>query len=155
MCTNQGFKSLVPGPSVNTRYLYWCMRHMAPRIADMGSGATFKEVSKAVMERVVIPLPPFPDQVRIAAILDKADSVRRHAKLAAALPDEVVTSLVHHDREWFSDVADSGTVALESLCQIVTKGTTPKTLGRSYAKRGIPFLRAENLQGGAVDLTGC
>jgi type I restriction enzyme S subunit len=29
MCTNQGFKSLVPGDKVHSPYLYWCMRQYA------------------------------------------------------------------------------------------------------------------------------
>lgn len=80
MCTNQGFKSLVPGPDVTSEYLYWCMRYLTPSIQHMGRGATFKEVSKEVMERIEIPLPPLADQRRIAAILDKADGVRRKRK---------------------------------------------------------------------------
>lgn len=77
VCTNQGFKSLVPGPNVDSRYLYWCLRSLAPQIAAMGSGTTFAEVSMAVMGRVRVPLPDLPRQRRIAAILDKTDMVRR------------------------------------------------------------------------------
>lgn len=92
MCTNQGFKSLAPGPTVDSRYLYWCMVRMAPRIADMGTGATFKEVSKAVMERVSIPLPPLVEQKRIAAILDRADTIWRGRRQVMALADGLVGS---------------------------------------------------------------
>jgi type I restriction enzyme S subunit len=78
MCTNQGFKSVVPGPEVDSHYLYYCLKRLVPRIQAMGNGATFKEVSKEVMERVEIPLPPHrSDQESIAAILDKADAIRR------------------------------------------------------------------------------
>ena len=92
MCTNQGFKSLVPGKDVNSAYLYHCMKWMAPRIADMGNGATFKEVSGQVMNRVEIPLPPLSEQRRIAAILDKADAIRKKRREAIALADEFLRS---------------------------------------------------------------
>jgi len=49
MCTNQGLKSLVPHENVDSDYLYHCMKWMAPKIAEMGNGATFKEVSKSTM----------------------------------------------------------------------------------------------------------
>jgi type I restriction enzyme S subunit len=39
-----------------------------------------------------IPLPPLPEQRRIAAILDKADAVRRKRKQAIALTDELLRS---------------------------------------------------------------
>ena len=41
---------------------------------------------------------------------------------------------------------------LGSLCSVITKGTTPRTLGQEYVSDGIPFLRAENLQGDEVCL---
>ena len=43
-------------------------------------------------------------------------------------------------------------VRLEQLCDVVTKGTTPTTLGFGYSQTGIPFLRAENLQDGTIKL---
>lgn len=77
MCTNQGFKSLVPSKNVDSAYLYHCMQYMSPKLQALGNGATFKEVSKKVVEEFEIPLPPLEEQKRIAAILDKADAIRR------------------------------------------------------------------------------
>lgn len=77
MCTNQGFKSLVPKAELNPEYLYWCLRSLASAIERRGSGTTFTEVSKEVISRFEIPLPPLEEQSRIAAILDKADAILR------------------------------------------------------------------------------
>lgn len=44
------------------------------------------------------------------------------------------------------------TARLGNLCSVVTKGTTPRTLGKEYVSDGIPFLRAENLLGEEVVL---
>jgi type I restriction enzyme S subunit len=41
--------------------------------------------------------------------------------------------------------------SLRSLSSVITKGTTPKTLGKAYAKDGIPFLRGEDIRGFAVN----
>ena len=92
MCTNQGFKSLVPNEYVHSPYLYWCMRQYASDIEELGSGTTFKEVSKGIVERFKIPLPPLEEQRRIAAILDKADGVRRKRKEAIRLTEELLKS---------------------------------------------------------------
>jgi type I restriction enzyme S subunit len=88
MCTNQGFKSLIPGEKVHSEYLYHCMKWMAPKIAELGNGATFKEVSKEVVSRVKIPLPPLAEQKRIASILDKADAIHRKRLQATKLADD-------------------------------------------------------------------
>lgn len=77
MATNQGFKSFVPGPELDASFLFWWLDAHRERLQAMGTGATFKEVSKAVVARIEIPLPPLEEQKRIAAILDQADELRR------------------------------------------------------------------------------
>lgn len=93
MCTNQGFKNLMPGPAVDSHYLYHCMKVNSARLAALGNGATFKEVSKSVVEDFEIPLPPIQEQQRIAAILDKADSMRRKRQEAIRLADEFLRAV--------------------------------------------------------------
>lgn len=46
LCTNQGFKTLVP-KNMNDRYYMWYyLQMMMPQIKSLGGGTTFKEVSK-------------------------------------------------------------------------------------------------------------
>ena len=45
-------------------------------------------------------------------------------------------------------------VKLGDVCEIITKGTTPTTLGHAFKPGGIPFLRVQNIQNGQVDLNG-
>jgi type I restriction enzyme S subunit len=82
MATNQGFKSMVPGPKLDASFLYWWLKCHRSQLERLGNGATFKEVSKAVVERIEIPLPPLVEQKRIAAILDQADDLRRKRQRA-------------------------------------------------------------------------
>ncbi len=93
LCTNQGFKSLIPGESVDGLYLYYCMKHSSQRLQALGNGATFKEVSKKIVEEFEIPLPPLPEQRRIAAILDKADAIRRKRQQAIQLADDFLRAV--------------------------------------------------------------
>ncbi|MUL00826.1 hypothetical protein GNP89_01180 [Aliivibrio fischeri] len=93
MCTNQGFKSLVPLDRVDSTYLYYCMLFHSPMLEVLGNGATFKEVSKKIVEEFEIPLPPLEEQKRIAAILDKADAIRQKRKQAIELADEFLRSV--------------------------------------------------------------
>lgn len=43
-------------------------------------------------------------------------------------------------------------IKLGELCHVVTKGTTPTSLGMSFADEGVPFLRIQNLRGSEVKL---
>ncbi len=90
MSTNQGFKSMVPNRELlEPSYLYHWLRSKRSYLEGLGNGATFKEVSKAVVARVKIPVPPLSEQRRIAAILDQADALRVKRQAALARLDEM------------------------------------------------------------------
>ncbi|WP_198030659.1 restriction endonuclease subunit S [Alcanivorax jadensis] len=93
MCTNQGFKSLIPGEKIDGLYLYYCMLAHSEKLQALGNGATFKEVSKKIVEGFEIPLPPLSEQKRIATILDKADAIRRKRQQAIQLTDEFLRAV--------------------------------------------------------------
>ncbi len=71
LCTNQGFKSLIPPAGVESRYVYWYLRHATPTIRELGSGTTFRELSKKRMNAVPFVLAPTAEQVRIVAAIEE------------------------------------------------------------------------------------
>lgn len=74
LCTNQGFKSVVPNEEiVDSRFLYYLLKFNKDRIAGMGSGTTFMEVSGGVMKNVEVSLPVIAIQKHIAEILSSID----------------------------------------------------------------------------------
>ena len=46
VCTNQGFKSFIPKDMENSIYLYYYIKHHIKQIEQLGTGTTFKEVSR-------------------------------------------------------------------------------------------------------------
>ncbi|MDM0612665.1 restriction endonuclease subunit S [Clostridium perfringens] len=70
LCTNQGFKSIVPYVSEMNEYIYYFLKYNTKNIEDMASGTTFKEISGKGMSEVVIPIPPLEEQKRIVAKVD-------------------------------------------------------------------------------------
>ena len=46
LCTNQGFKSFLPKDINNSIYLYYYIKHHIKQIEQLGTGTTFKEVSR-------------------------------------------------------------------------------------------------------------
>ena len=47
VCTNQGFKSFIPKSISDSIYLYYYIKHNIKQIEQLGTGTTFKEVSRA------------------------------------------------------------------------------------------------------------
>lgn len=94
MATNQGFKSFVPKDDlVHPEFLFHWLRFHRAYLESLGNGATFKEVSKGVISRVEINLPPLEEQRRIAAILDQAETLRTQRRTALALQGSLTQSL--------------------------------------------------------------
>ncbi len=74
MCTNQGFKSIIPNTSfIDTHFLYYLLLFNKAKIEGMGSGTTFKEVSGNVMKSVSVSIPNLSVQKRIAELLSTLD----------------------------------------------------------------------------------
>ncbi len=75
VCTNQGFKSIVPHDCVDPLFLYYLLKFNKDCIEAMGSGTTFKEVSGKTMKEVPVRIPRMAsDQKKISSILDSIDS---------------------------------------------------------------------------------
>ncbi len=72
MATNQGCKGLVPRNGLDAKYLYYYLAGIVPLLNDLGTGATFKELSGGKLKEVPVPVAPLPEQHRIVAILDEA-----------------------------------------------------------------------------------
>ena len=75
LCTNQGFKSVIPNENVDYLFLYYLLKYNKDKIESMGSGTTFKEVSGSTMRNIEVMIPESKDiQKKIATILDSIDS---------------------------------------------------------------------------------
>lgn len=69
LCTNQGFKSLVPVNTEIVPYLYYCLIALTPEIQSRASG-TIKEISGTEFGKTIIPLPPLKEQKRIVGKIE-------------------------------------------------------------------------------------
>lgn len=79
VCTNQGFKSVIPNEHIDPLFLYYLLKNNKDSIEKMGSGTTFKEVSGSTMKNIVISVPADKKmQERIASILGCIDDKIEH-----------------------------------------------------------------------------
>lgn len=70
LCTNQGFKNLIPNGNVSSEYIYYFLLHSKRLAESVASGTTFKEISAASFSKLPIPLPPLATQNQIVQILE-------------------------------------------------------------------------------------
>ena len=83
MYCNQGFKNLICSDAIYKRYLYHFLKSKTEYLNSLGRGATFKEISKGIVEEIEIPLPSLEEQRCITALLDKVSDLiaKRRAQL--------------------------------------------------------------------------
>lgn len=72
MATNQGCKGLVPTSRIDYKFLYYYLGSIVDLLNDLGTGATFKELSGSKLKEIPAPVPPIAEQRRVVAILDEA-----------------------------------------------------------------------------------
>ena len=111
---------------------------------------TIQNLSLSQIGELRIPLPPLPEQRRIAAILDKADGLRTKRREALAQIDRLAQSIFV---EMFGDPVASGIddshVPFEQVTERITYGFTSPM---KHLESGIPILTAKNVKNGYLDL---
>jgi type I restriction enzyme S subunit len=96
MATNQGFKSFVPiANRLDAHFLLHWLRLRRSHLEGLGTGATFKEVSKAVVARIPIALPPLALQRQFAAQSGAVEALRQECRNALMWVDNLFASLQH------------------------------------------------------------
>jgi len=74
VCTNQGFKSVIPNKDTDPLFLYYLLKYNKNKIENMGSGTTFKEVSGNTMKSIKVKVPcEHEEQKKIASVLGALD----------------------------------------------------------------------------------
>ena len=71
MFCNQGFKNFICSEKIDSKYLYYFLSGKTDYLNSLGRGATFKEISKAIVENIEITLPEIEEQKRIAARFER------------------------------------------------------------------------------------
>ncbi|GAA7172759.1 restriction endonuclease subunit S [Helicobacter pylori] len=74
LCTNQGFKNIIPNKKIYFEFLYYLLKYHKDNISNIGGGTTFKEVSGATLGLFKVKIPPtYYEQQKIARTLSILD----------------------------------------------------------------------------------
>lgn len=84
MCCNQGFKNLICSPLIHNEYLFRYLKGQTKQLNELGRGATFKEISKPIVEGIMLPLPPLPLQHRFADFVAQVETQKSQLQQSLA-----------------------------------------------------------------------
>lgn len=106
VCTNQGFKSVVPNENTDPLFLFYLLKYNKDKIEGMGSGTTFKEVSGSTMKNIVVNVPADKGvQEKIASILGSIDNkIEENEQINKNLLEQIQLLC----RSWLVDYAPFG-----------------------------------------------
>lgn len=89
ICTNQGFKNIIPNEEFNVEFIYYLLQMNIKEMIKKSSGSTFLELSKKDFEAISVSCPLIKEQQKIAAVLSAADAeISILEKKLACLKDE-------------------------------------------------------------------
>ena len=82
MYCNQGFKNIICGDLLNPIFLYCTLKFNTDYLNSLGRGATFKEITKTIVENIRISVPPLELQNQFANIVTKIEEQKAQVRKA-------------------------------------------------------------------------
>lgn len=151
MFCNQGFKNMICSNEINNKFLYWFLKGKKEYLNSLGRGATFKEISKAIVEEIEIPLPPLEIQKEIARNLDLASELVKLHKRKLEELDKLIQSVFY---DMFGDpVANEMGWEVRKLGEVCIKITDGKHGGCEIRNEetGYYFIGAREINNGYIN----
>lgn len=142
---NQGFKNLICSDSIFNEYLYFFLKGKSNYLNSLGRGATFKEISKAIVENIDIPLPPLRKQEDIAEEFKRVTALISLRQQQLEKLNQLVKSRFV---EMFGNIKEEH--LLGDISEFVTVGIA-NSATHAYAASGIPMLRNQNIRENHLD----
>jgi type I restriction enzyme S subunit len=131
--------------AVDVQWLKWAVNAPVFRsqIARYVSGTTRERISRKNLEKLPLRLPSLPEQRRIAAILDKADAVRRKRRETLDLADQFLRSAF---LDMFGDPVTNpkGWPAMK-LGDCLARKPQLGTIAKADGEGGVPVVRVGDL----------
>lgn len=139
MYCNQGFKNLICSETIDNRYLFHYLSAKTEYLNSLGRGATFKEISKGIVENIEIPLPPLEKQRRLADQFEQINQLIFLRKTQISKLDQLVKSRFI---ELFGDCLTNPkgwkTKHLEDIAEV---GSSKRVFVEELKDAGVPFYR--------------
>lgn len=145
-CIGRGLSAIRCSDKIEQKFLLHFLRFNEHKIADKGTGSTFKAITQKELKAIQVPLPPLAEQQKIAAILDAADSLRQKDRRLIDHYTNLSQSLF---LEMFGDYFNNKSCyreILEVSTFIDYRGKTPER-----TNTGVPLISAKCVRAGYFD----
>jgi type I restriction enzyme S subunit len=132
---------------LDSRFLVYYLRSGATqsKLLKRQVGSAQSVVNTSVLKSWEIPLPPLTEQKRIAAILDKADAIRRKRQQAIELADDFLRAVF---LDMFGDPVTNSKnwslLAIKDLATVTTGNTPPRKVQEYYGK-DVEWIKSDNI----------
>lgn len=127
----------------NPRFIYYFLKTLGWE--KFTSASAVPGINRNTVHKETICLPDIATQDKIASVLTTLDDkIEINEKINDNLQQQLRTIF----RAKFTDNPELERIErkpLSELCNVVTKGTTPTTLGKSFVESGINFIKAESI----------
>ena len=148
ICTNQGFKSIVPKTFVNSEFLYYQLKSLKNTLQNLGSGTTFKELSAKKLATVQVVIPSLEEQKSIVSKIEELFS-RLDASVAELQTAKEKLKVYRQAvlKEAFDSVqANSKRVTIKSVCETIKVGIVIKPTQYYVEQGGVFAFRNANVR---------
>ncbi|MBX9677526.1 MAG: restriction endonuclease subunit S [Gemmataceae bacterium] len=149
LCGTGSVRIRLNSPLIDTLFLrrFLQLDSVGKWLNHQAKGITMPNLNTGILRALPLYFPSLPEQRQIAAILDKADAVRRKREESIRLTEELLRSTF---LEMFGDVATAPAKPLAELAEVVSGVTKGRKLnGRAVT---VPYLRVANVQDGFLNL---
>jgi len=148
-CIHDGFAGLRDlSEKIDVNYLFYYLSSLTKITSQQAVGAIFKNLTTDQLKDLQIPLPPLPEQQRIASLLDAADALRRkdrallqkYEELAQAVFMDMFGDPVKNEKGW--EVKTLGEV-----CESV------ENIGKNYEFDEIKYIDISSIDNKSFEVT--
>ena len=136
------FKVLFDKVEIDKNFFVHQVECILKNASSEAHGATMKHLTKPVFDALPFYLPSLEEQKAIAGKLDKVSGLIEKRKTQLEKLDLLIKSRFI---EMFTPFLSKQKTLLDNLCETITKGTTPTTLGFDFIDNGINFIKIENI----------
>ncbi|MEZ8065360.1 restriction endonuclease subunit S [Vibrio sp. FF145] len=150
---NQDLKALIikDESMVDIEYLFRCIQSKSEEIIRQGKGATVKGITVDVLKNLQIPLPPLETQKQIAAVLEKADQLRKDCQqmerelngLAQSVFIDMFGDPVTNPKGWETE-------SLDTIAKVQIGPFGSQLHKEDYIADGIPLINPTHIVKGQI-----
>lgn len=146
----RGLSAIRPFPNLNGEFLYYFFKSNEQKIANLGTGSTFKAITQETLGKIDVPLPPITDQIRIAHLLGKVEGLIAQRKQHLQQLDDLLKTVF---LEMFGDpvrMKNQPHFQFGNYLEFLTSGS--RGWAKYYSDSGNVFLRINNVKDTRIKL---